>query len=165
MASLYELTGEYEDLIFRLEEAGSEEESAQILEALDALDERIEDRAEIYARIIRNKQSEAEGLKAEADRLTKRRQSAENTAEKLKARLLDTMTRLGKSEIATAIGKWKVQNNPWSVEVLDLSAIDPEWLIEQPPKVDRAAMLKHFKATGEVLSGVEFRQGVGLRFR
>lgn len=164
-STLYELTGEYAELISALECAETEEEAAAIWQRLDATEGDIVEKAEAYARIMRNKQAEAEAFKAEKQRLEKLQRSAECIAENLKIRLLDAMQRLNVSEIQTGIGKWKVQMNPFSVNILDESAAPSEFRVPQPDKIDKAGILKHFKETGEILDGIEVTQNVGIRFR
>lgn len=164
-ATLYELTGEYAELISALEFAESEEEAAEVWRRMDITEGDIVEKAEAYARIMRNKQAEADALKAEKLRLERLQRSAERISENLKIRLLDAMQRLNVSEIQTGIGKWKVQMNPFSVNVLDESAVPSEFRIPQPDKIDKTGILKHFKETGEILDGIEVTQNAGIRFR
>ena len=165
MASLYELTNEFERMIAQSEEATTQEEVEAIYDRLDEIGGEIEGKGEIYARILKNKQAEAEAYKAEIARLTALKRASEMTVDRLKARMLDAMTVSGKMTIETAIGKWKVAKAPWSVTVTDLKKIDPEWLIPQEPAVDKAGMLRHFKETGEILDGVQFEQKDYVRFK
>ena len=71
----------------------------------------------------------------------------------------------GLTEIKTDIGKFSIAKNPWSVVVLDEADIPEEFLIPQPPKVDRTAILKHFKECGEIIEGCDVVQREGVRFR
>ena len=164
MASLYQLTDEYMELAARLEEA-TDEEAGAILEELDLKSGEIAQKAEIYARIIKNKEAEAEAYRAEEKRLAQDRHAAERAVEVLKDRLLASMQAMDIVQVQTGIGKWRIQNNPWSAEVTDESKIPEDYLIPQPPKVDKTALLKHFRETGEVFDGVEFTQKQGLRFK
>lgn len=165
MANLYDLANEYGEWISRLETAEDEAEATEIWAALDTLEGSITDKAEAYARIMRNKQAEAEALKAEKQRLEKRQKAAERIVENLKLNLLDAMRRLSIGEIQTGIGKWKIQTNPYSVEILDEAVIPEEFRIPQPDKIDKVGILKHFKETGEILDGIGVTQSEGLRFR
>lgn len=165
MPNIYELSTEYAALMAEYEMAEDEERRAEVWAMIDALQDDIADKAEAYARIMRNMQAEADAYKAEAQRLQKRQKAAENAVEQLKGRLLNAMQAVGANEISTTIGKWRVQMNPWSVNVLDDAAVPAEYHIPQPDKIDKAAILKHFKASGELLTGVEMTQTAGLRFR
>lgn len=165
MASLYELSASYAALIAAYDSAETEDERDEILFHLVNSEEAIADKAEAYARIMRNKQTEADALKAEADRLTEKRRAAENVVERLKSALLDAMTLTNTETIATSIGKWKKQANPWSCEVMDADSVPAQYHIKQPDKIDKRALLDAFKQTGEIVSGVEFKQTQGIRFR
>lgn len=165
MPNIYELSTEYAALMAEYEMAEDEERRADVWAMIDALQDDIADKAEAYARIMRNMQAEADAYKAEAQRLQKRQKAAENAVEQLKGRLLNAMQAVGANEISTSIGKWRVQMNPWSVTILDDAAVPAEYHIPQPDKIDKAAILKHFKASGELLTGVEMTQTAGLRFR
>ena len=165
MKNLYELTAEYDELLAALDAAENEDEKNVYLEKLDELSGDIEHKAEAYAKIIKSKQAEAEAYKTEIVRLTANMRAAENVADRLKDRLLNAMTTSNITEIPTAIGKWRVQNNPWSAEIVDAEKVPIEWKIPQEPKIDRSGLVKHWKETGELVDGVQFLQRQGLRFK
>lgn len=165
MASLYDITAGYSALIDAYDNAESDEEREGILAMLEAADGEITEKAENYAKLIRMKEEEAKAFKAEADRLTARKTAAENMAKRLKQAMLEGMKMADISEIKTSIGKWRVQNNPWSCEVVDIDRVPMEYHIKQDDKIDKKGLLDRFKATGEVIEGVVFRQDQGIRFR
>ena len=167
MASLYELSGSYKWLLDELEAAESDEEREAIYERLEQLDADIVDKAENYARIIQCKRAEAEGYAREKERLNRRQKAAEATADRLQKNLLQAMQALQIGAINTGIGVWKVAKNPWSCEVIDEREVPEEYRIplEIPYKVNKDAIKKHFRETGELIPGVEVRQSVGLRFK
>ena len=165
MASLYELSSAYASLIDTYDGADTDEEREEVLALLANAEGDITDKAEAYARIIRNKEAEAKSFKDEADRLTARRRAAENMVKRLKAAMLDAMKLTGQTEIPTQIGKWKIQMNPWSCEVRDIDDVPMEFHVHQPDTADKKAMLDYFKKTWEIIPGVEFKQETGVRFR
>lgn len=165
MANLYELSAGYVTLIDAYDTAETDEEREDILKMLAEAEGDIADKGEAYAKVIRMKEEEARAFKAEADRLTKKRQAAENMANRLKAALLDSMKLTGTGEIKTSIGKWKLQMNPWSCEVMNPDVVPAEFHIPQPDKFDKKGMIDRFKATGEIIDGVEFKQEQGIRFK
>lgn len=165
MATLYELSEGYAQLLDMYEQAETEAERADLLDLLANAEGDITEKAEAYARIMRNKQAEAEGYKAEADRLTAKRRAAEAVVERMKEAITTAMMMVGIREIGTTIGKWRLQDNPWSCEVVDVDAVPEEWHIKVDDKIDRAGLVKHFKMTGELIPGVEMKQTVGVRFR
>ena len=165
MASLYELSAGYATLIDAYDSAETDEERESILELLSAAEGDIEGKAENYAKVIRIKEAEARAFKDEADRLNRRRQAAENMVRRLKDALLDSMKLMGQTEINTSIGKWRVQLNPVSCEVVDIDRVPMQYHIRQEDKIDKKSLLADYKATGEIIDGVEFRQDTGIRFR
>lgn len=165
MATLYELTDEYLAALEAIDAAETDEEEAAAWAALDAIEGDITDKAEAYAKILQIKQAEARAFAAEKTRLMACQRAAENAVEGLKARLLDSMQRLGVRDIQTGIGKWRIQLNPPKCEVTDAGAVPQEYHIPQPDVIDRQGILKHYRATGELLPGVEITQAESLRFR
>lgn len=165
MASLYELSAEYADLMDAYDAAETEEEREEVLARLNLSADEIVGKAEDYAKLVRMKEEEAKGFKAEAERLTKRKQAAENLVARLKATMLDAMTLTGQTEVNTSIGKWRKQMNPPSCDVLNVDLIPKQYRIPQPDKVDKKSILDAFKQTGEIPSGVEIKREEGVRFR
>lgn len=162
---LYELTEAYVSLLAQLEDAESDTERDQILHMILDAEGDIAEKAENYARIMKNAESDAKALEAEIKRLTAKKASADNTVKRLKEYLLFAMGVAGATEIQTTIGKWWTQKNPPSVTIVDEEKIPARFLVEQPPKVDKTAILREFKETGEVFDGVEITQTEGVRFR
>ena len=165
MASLYELSAEYAGFLDAYANAQNEDEAAEILQSLVDIHGELTEKAENYVKVIKNVQSDVDGYKAEAKRLSKKATAGENLIERLKNAMLDAMKLTGQTVIQTSIGKWRVQNNPWSCDVTDIDKIPMEYHIKQEDKIDKAGLLKHFALTGEVIDGCEFVQKQGIRFR
>lgn len=162
--NLYELTGEYIALMRMLEDASADDES-EIVAAIEAATGDIEDKADAYARIVKNLQGDIDALEQEEKRLKARRTVLENRVDRLKMAIQNTMELTGLRKLKTSIGSWSVQKNPPSATVIDLEKVPARFLIEQPPKVDRRAILEEFKQTGELFDGVTITQGESVRFR
>lgn len=165
MASLYEISAGYASLVDAYDQAETEEEREAILVLLAQAEGDLADKSENYARLIRMKEEEAKSFKSEIDRLTTRKQAAENMVKRLKAAQLEAMQLTGAGEIATSIGKWKVQKNPISCDVTDPEKVPARFHIAQPDKIDKAAMIREHKETGEIFDGAEFKQTLSARFR
>ena len=165
MASLYELSAWYVNQLEAYDLAETDEEREDVLRFILDTEGDIADKAEAYAKIVRMKEEEAKGFKAEADRLTARRTAAENMAKRMKQAMLDAMKLTGIGEIKTSIGKWALQTNPMSCNVTDPDMVPERFHIKQPDKIDKQAMIREHKATGEVFDGAEFKQEQGVRFR
>ena len=162
---LYELTDAYAELAALLDECESEEEAAQLWAQMDEIGASIAEKADNYARFLRNKQTEVDGLCKEIERLQKRKRSAENQIEQLREHMKFAMGVAGATEIKTALGKWTVRRNPPRVEVIDESEIAPEFFDPQPPKLLKSKLQQHWKETGEIPDGCDVVQSESICFR
>lgn len=165
MAALYEISAQYASILDAVERAENEDEACELLDELAEIGDALENKAEQFIRIIKVKEAEEAAFKAEEDRLSRKKKAAENVVERLKKAMLDAMQLTGQKEIKTSIGKWRVQNNPWSCEVVNIDKVPMEYHIRQEDKIDKAGLLKYFALTGEVVDGCEFVQKPGIRFR
>jgi hypothetical protein len=165
MASLYELSAEYAGFLDAYDNASCEEEAAEILQSLVDIHGDIEEKAEAYARVIRNVSAEAQAFRDEAKRLTKKAVAGENLVERLKQAVLDNMKVTGQKKIPTSIGAWSTQLNPMSCDVTDPDKVPERFHVKQPDKIDKAAMIREHKATGEIFDGAKLTQELGIRFR
>lgn len=163
--TLYELTDAYAALLNEYDAAEDDARRAEVLAMIDQVQDDIGDKAEAYARIMKNLQADAEAFKAEAKRLAMKQKAAEGAVEGLKQRLMDAMRMVQATEIRTSIGKWKVQLNPPSCKVIEPDRVPEAYRIPQPDAIDRQGILRWYKETGELLPGVEITQAESLRFR
>lgn len=171
MPKLYELTDAYAGLVAMLEDAETEEQAFDILSQIDAVTSDISDKAENYAKIRLNLKATADEMiakanifKAEAERLAAKAKSAENYVKRLNDYLLFAMEIAGLKQIPTSVGKFYTQQTT-SVEVMDAWEVPEQFTTPQPPKVDKNAIKKAFKETGELFEGVEIKITNGVRFR
>lgn len=171
MPKLYELTDAYAGLVAQLEDCESEDEMIAIIADIDNVTQDITAKAEAYARIRLNLKATAEEMaarakifKAEADRLSAKAKSAENNIKRLNDYLLYAMEIAGLKQITTDIGKFYTQKTT-KVEVLDAWQVPEQFTTPQPPQVDKLAIQRAVKETGEILPGIEVIITDGLRFR
>jgi hypothetical protein len=159
------LSAEYAGFLDAYANAQNEDEAAEILQSLVDIHGNIEEKAEAYARVIRNVSAEAQAFRDEAKRLTKKAVAGENLVERLKQAVLDNMKVTGQKKIPTSIGAWSTQLNPMSCDVTDPDKVPERFHVKQPDKIDKAAMIREHKATGEIFDGAKFTQELGIRFR
>ena len=109
MSSLYELKENYK----QIEEMLYEEEIDEklILDTLESIEGEIEDKADNYAKIIKELLGDAEVCKQEKIRLEARQKSFENRAKLLKDRLEEIMRETGKTKFKTAKFSFGIQKN------------------------------------------------------
>lgn len=142
MSSLYELKGQYLELLSMMEEGADEE---TIKDTLEGIEGEIEVKADNYARIIRQLESDANGLKTEIERMTDRKRALENHVSYLKNNLQDAMILTGKEKFKTELFSFGIQNNVPSVVIDDPTSIPAEFLIPQEPKVDKKSIKEYLK--------------------
>lgn len=162
---LYELTDGYITLLSQLEDAETEAEQQQIVQAILDVETDIAIKAENYARLKKNAEAEVESLEKEIKRLQAKKDAAKNLVKRVTEYLLYAMNIAGATEIRTSIGKWKIQKNNPSVMILDETKVPARFLIEQAPQIDKAAILREYRATKEEFPGVAIVRTEGVRFR
>lgn len=161
MATLYELTGQYREL---LEMAESEELDKQLLEdTFAALEGEIEIKADGYAKVIRELEGKAELLKSEIDRLSNRKSAIENNIKAMKETLQNAMYITGKTKFKTNLFSFNIQKNPPKLVIDKPEEVPAEFLIPQEPKIDNKA-IKEILATTE-LPFAHLEQSESLRIR
>lgn len=165
MGTIYELTDAYSTVEAMMYDGETDEQV--ILDTLQSIDGEIEDKADNYAKLIKNLQSDAEALKAEEERLYQRRKSLENRERLLKSTLQANLEFIGKTKFKTALFTYTVAVNggkaPLSITD-NLGDIPGKFLIPQPPKVDTEAV-RALLETKEVEWARLEPRGTSLRIR
>lgn len=133
-------------------------------DTLDSIEDAIENKAENIAKLVRNLESDVSAYKEEEDRLKTKRQATENKVKWLKTYLEDNMKLTGKTKFKSGMFNFSIQKNPASVNITDEQIIPEEFLIQQPPKVDKTS-LKEILKRGIEVPGAELKQTEGLRIR
>jgi hypothetical protein len=162
MANLYEITGKYLEIQDMIN--NSDLDIRMLKDTLEGIEYDLEEKADNYAKIIRNITSDIEGLKVEKERLTDKGKALEAKIKTLKSNLEQSMLITNKKKFKTPYFNFNIQKNPPSVNILDKDKIPDKYFIAQDPKIDRKALLKDLKEGIEV-DGVEIRQTEGLRIR
>ena len=109
MSSLYQLTGEYLELLAMLEDEEIDEQL--ILDTLEGIDCEIEVKADNYAKLIKNLESKNDAIKKEVDRLNNRKTTFENRIKNLKDHLYNSMKITGKTKFTTDLFSFNIQKN------------------------------------------------------
>lgn len=165
MGTIYELTENYKTVEEML--CDEEMDTQTILDTLEAIDGEIEEKADNYAKIMRNLRAEADALKAEEERLYKRRKSREEREKLLKNTLQANLEFIGKTKFKTALFTFSVAANGGKQPLTitdNLGDIPGKYLIPQPPKVDTDAV-RELLETKEVDWAHLEPRGTSLRIR
>ena len=157
---LYELAQNYAQLL----EMADDMESDALVDTLEALQGEIEEKAENIAKLVKNLEADAKIIKEEEQRLAERRRAIEAKVERLKAYLQQQLEVAGLQKVKRPTITVAIQNNPPSVEIADEKLIPSEFMIPQPAKIDKKAILERLK-NGEEIPGCSIKQTKGVRIR
>lgn len=153
--TLYNVSTEFNyicDLLDR--EELSEEEKNQLVQILS---EKLQNSAQEIIEFFKTNDSHIESLKSEIKALQERQKKAEERGKYLKELITDNMKKMGLQKIETTIGNMVIPNRvDISVNVVDLEKVPNEFKKEKTEvSVDKAAVKKYFKETGEIIDGIE----------
>lgn len=109
MSNLYQLTSSYETLLNMLYDEDIDEQA--ILDTLEGIEGEIEDKADGYAKIIKELEAKQNARKEEAKRLTESAKVFENRVKALKNNLFNSMKATGKTKFATDLFSFNIAKN------------------------------------------------------
>jgi hypothetical protein len=163
---LYEIADQLQTLeaIMDTDFAETEDEKSAMLEAVEQAQLAFADKLEAVAKVRANLMREAEAIKAEEERLAKRRKANERRADWLKDYVEYSMQVAGQQKVKTELFSFNIQNNPPSVYVANEALVPGDYLLPQPAKVDKRRILEALKA-GEEVPGCAIEQTHGVRIR
>ena len=161
MATLYELTGQFRELLELVEQG--EVDPEMLADTLEGLEGEIEIKADGYAKVIRELEGKTAVLKDEIDRLSKRKSVIENNIKNLKQALETAMRATGKTKFKTDLFSFNIQKNPPKLIIDKPEEIPEEYLIPQEPKIDTKAIKEILKQ--QELPFARLEQSESLRIR
>lgn len=138
---LYELTGQYIELLEMMQDG--ETDPQIIKDTLESLDFEIEEKADNYAKIIKNLEGDINTIDAEIKRLLSKKQALAGNIDALKRNLEQSMIATKKTKFKTVLFSFGIQKNPPSLVVS--GEVPKEYLIPQPPKNDTKAIKEYLK--------------------
>lgn len=163
--TLYELTDDYLNLLELAEDPDVDEQAFK--DTLDGIEGALEDKADNYARIMRQLEADAAACDAESKRLKNKSKTINANITRMKQALQYAMQATGKTKFKTALFSFGIQKNPASV-VMDEAYIEniPErFLIRKDPEINKRA-IKEAINNGEDLGGLaHLEQTESLRIR
>lgn len=156
--TLFDLQADWFEIILRLDagEEIPEAELAALAAKLEQVEERIELKAEGWAKVIRQLEAEAASASAESQRLAARAARSNAMAERMTEKLKDVLIATKKDKIRTALFSFTVKSNPASVGKVDVAALPRRFLkIETVEAIDRKAILAEYREKKVAPPGVE----------
>ena len=161
MGTLYELKSEYIQL---REMAGDPDISPEALrDTMEAINGELEDKADGYAKVIRELEAEEAGLDTEIKRLQARKSAVSGNKGRIKDALESAMRETGKLKFKTALFSFGIQKNPPSVAILSEN-IPLDYLVVPDPQPDKKRILAELKAEA-LFDWAELKQTEALRIR
>lgn len=154
---LYEMAEAYQSLLEAIEEG------QDFSVALEQLEDEIETKVENIAKVIKTTDAQVKAIKDEEKRLAERRKALEAEIERLKTYVSTTLQNAGLTKVKGSLLTVSLQNNKPSVVVNETEIAD-EWLIPQPPKVDKTRLYEALKE-GQVIQGATLQSTQSLRIR
>ena len=109
MSNLYQLTQNYDAVLNMLYDEDTDEQ--MILDTLEAIEGEIEEKADGYAKIIKELESKKNARKEEAKRLTESAKAFENRVNILKQNLYNSMKQTGKTKFTTDLFTFNIAKN------------------------------------------------------
>ena len=159
--NLYELTAVYQRLQDQIE-AGEDYEGIMAV-----IGDEIETKADGYARVIRNMESQAAVFKEEEKRIAEKRKRLETSIERLKQNLFDSMKITGKEKFKTELFSFSIQKNGGAIPVIvDVPTEKlPDDLVQITEKPDLKAIAKYIEETGDLTYAHFGERGESLRIK
>ena len=156
MAKLYKLTERYKAIENMLDREIEHISQDEIKETLANIKDDIEDKVSSIGKLVLELKSDIESVKAEEDRLARRRSGFTGKMEWLKNYLLTEMQTANVLKVKKDVISVSVQNNPPSAELVDLELVPEQYVrvIPERREPDKKAIIEHFKETGELVAGV-----------
>ena len=109
MSNIYQLANNYETVLNML--YNEEIDEQMIFDTLESIDGEIENKADNYAKIIKELESKQKARKEEAKRLTDSAKVFENRVKALKNNLFNAMKETGKTKFATNLFSFNIAKN------------------------------------------------------
>ena len=165
MTSLYELTGQYLELEQMLDNPDVEQDV--LADLLATVNDEIEIKADNYAKIIRNLEGSVAAIKAEQDRLAKKKASIEAGIKRLKNNLQESMIATGKRTFKTDLFSFNIQKNGGAAPIIldvDVSFL-PDKLVRITEEPDMKAITEYIKETGDLSYAHFGERGESLRIK
>lgn len=161
MAKLYEIVGEFKELL----EMASEENMDQklISDTLQGVEFEFEEKADGYAKVVKMLEGDVEAIDKEIKRLTEKKNTIKNNISGIKKNLENAMITTGKTKFKTLLFGYNIQKNPASVSIDDETLIPKDFWVEQEPKLDKKSLAAFLKENE--VSWAHLTQTESLRIR
>lgn len=123
----------------------------------------VEEKLESYCKVIRQLEADAEMLKAEKERIEKKKKTVDNSIDRMKKAVMEFMKASGSTK--STAGTFTVAlSTSKAVNILDESKIPVRFLVEQAPKIDKSSIRAELMSGAEI-EGCELQINEGVRIK
>ena len=163
MANLFEISERYKNLA---ELVGNQDIEPEVIEeALRSVEGELSDKLQNITYIIKREESDINLIDEEIKRLQARKKAISNNVDRLKQYMFEAMKFADVKKVNTSLNTWSIAKNPASVNILDESLIDSQYIVvETVTKVDKKKLLTDLK-NGLEVAGAEIKQGERLTIK
>lgn len=162
MATLYELTNQFKELLFLAETEDLDEQT--ITDTLESLGYDLEDKADGYAKVMRELGGQALILKSEIDRLSNRKRTIESNIKRMKLSLQEAMKVAGKTKFKTELFSFNIAKNGGK-QALDIYDKVPEEYSVIKHEPDKDKIRQALESGKELPFAILQERGESLRIR
>ena len=151
--TLYEITQDYLQIQHMMEDPDLDPKT--LADTMEGIEGELEVKADGYAKVIRNMESDISAIKAELTRLSDRKKTIEKNIQTLKLALQKAMEITGKTKFKTELFSFGVRNNAPAVVIDEqyIENIPTEYLRIKEPEIDKTKLKEALKA-GVDLEGI-----------
>lgn len=157
--NLYQITQSTQQLLEMLSEGEIPEDvykdTVDSLGAENAIDD--------VVKAIRNKQADVEMFKAEADKFDEKAAAAQKSVDSMKKLILDYMRATDQKKTGTGLFTVSRRSSK-SCELTDETKIPEQYLIPQPAKIDKKAILAELKE-GKEITGARLKESESIMIK
>ncbi len=143
MATLYELTDEYRQLLEMMEDDSIDPEVLK--DTLEGVGGEIEFKAENCAKVMVELGGKVDVLDREIERLKGKKDVLNNNIKRIKQQIEKSMIDTDKKKFKTDLFSFSIQKNPPAVVIDQEEQVPKEYWIAQEPKLDRTAIKQWLK--------------------
>lgn len=166
MATLYDIVQDFKLLNGDYEESTDVEIESYLNDLRDANHEEVQGKIANYIGLIKNFESDADAIKAEAERLTQNQRAVENKAKRLKQRLLDFFLDADWRVVSTPRGTVTVSNNGGAIPlVINLDDEIPDEFAVVKREVDTKKVREFLSSGGALEWAALGERGKHLRIK
>ncbi|MEG0285028.1 MAG: siphovirus Gp157 family protein [Vagococcus sp.] len=160
MANLFELTSNFKYILDHADEL----DEKTLNDTLESIQEPLEEKVDNTVGLLKSLKNDIDNFKKEEQDLKKRRQTIENNFKRVKEWSEYTLSTLDVDKLKGNKYELRLQKNSVSVSIPDESKVPEQYLIPQPPKINKSEIKEDLK-NGDEYDWAELIQTESLRYR